>query len=90
MGDWDRKNADVLSDALGNHLRDCQATHGKHVLLTEIYEDSRRAATTSLTNGEALRQLRMRVCAVCRESGMCVCDVVTVWSVDCAFIKSKT
>lgn len=89
MGDWDRRHADTLSVAISNFLKSGQATIEQDFLLTDIYKDSRRAASSSLTGEDVLRRIRVRVCEICRGNGICVCDAASGWSGNCAFIKSN-
>jgi hypothetical protein len=89
MGDWDRRNAGTLSVAISNFLKSGQTPVEQDFLVKDIYRDSRRAASSSLTDEEVLRQIRVRVCEICRGNGICVCDAASGWPGNCAFIKSN-
>jgi hypothetical protein len=90
MPNWERRNADVLADAISKHIRTNPEMVEDNALLTIIQEAVDGASNTVTTTTGDLHRCRAAICAICRGSKLYVCDVDEDWSPNCAFIYANT
>jgi hypothetical protein len=90
MTNWDRKEADLLADAIVKHITHHSGREDDNRKLLAIERDADAAANTIATTAGVLTGLRSRVCTICRGSKLYPCDVPSGWSSRCAFILSNT
>jgi hypothetical protein len=90
MSNWERKEADVLADAIGKHRRNHPHLVQDNELLAVIEKAVDECANTVATTTTDLRRYRAQVCAVCRNSKLYECDVPEGWSQNCALIFFNT
>jgi hypothetical protein len=90
MTNWDRKEADMLADAIVKHILHHHGRDEENRKLLAIERDADAAANTVATTAGALIALRARVCTICRGSRLYECDVPSGWSNRCAFVISNT
>lgn len=90
MSNWVRKEADILADAIGKHIRNNPDLHVVNQRLAKIRIMVDGASiTVNTTQGELVRY-RTLVCAECRGSKLYECDVPVGWSANCALIFHNT
>ena len=90
MPNWERRNADVLADAISKHIRSHPHMVDDNELLSIVKDAIDSAASTVLTTQVELNRHRAVVCAICRGSKLYECDVPQGWSSNCAFIFANT
>jgi hypothetical protein len=90
MSNWERKNADMLADAISKHIRSHPDMVEDNELLAIVQEALDNASTTVTTSQSELNRHRAVVCAICRGSKIYECDVPEGWSKTCAFTFTKT
>lgn len=90
MPNWERKNADVLANAISKHIRSHTDMEEDNDLLAIVLEAIDDASNTVATTAGELNRHRAVVCAICRGSKLYECDVPEGWSSNCAFIFSNT
>lgn len=85
-GDWHRKSICALSDALGHQLQQtCPTRQDQH--LTQVRDALKAASRMPFVEERQFLELRGALCEVCREHGLCACDVPTGWSPHCALMQ---
>ena len=90
MANWERKNADVLADAISKHIKSHPDMVEDNALLAIIQETIDDAANTVATTAGELNRCRAVVCAICRGSKLYECELSEGWSSNCTFIFTNT
>jgi lipopolysaccharide biosynthesis regulator YciM len=86
LGNWERRKADALADAIAKHMQNSSQLTRANVLLSEVQVAVEKAGATVNTTESELRRHYSVVCKICRGSSLYECDVDEGWSVNCAFI----
>jgi hypothetical protein len=90
MTNWERREADILADAIGKHRRKHPHQVDDNELLAVIEKAVDECSHTIATTTDDLRRYRELVCAICRGSKLYECDVAEGWSQNCAFVTANT
>jgi hypothetical protein len=90
MAIWERKDAEVLADAIGKHRRSNPDQVDSNALLAAIEKAVDAHSNTVATTAEDVRRFRGQVCAICRGANLYECDVEEGWSQNCAFVITNT
>lgn len=90
MTNWERKEADILAEAIGKHRKSHPNQVDDNGLLAVIEKAVDERSHTVATSPDDLRRYRALVCAICRGSKLYECDVPDGWSKNCAFIIANT
>jgi len=90
MTNWDRREADILADAIAKHCRKQPSQTLENNLLLAIRGKVNQASQTVNTTFAELSFVRSQTCAVCRQYQLYECDVPQGWSKNCEFIRVNT
>lgn len=87
-GEWHRKGALTIADAVYVHLnKKVHVNDGHRTLLKNVQLDIQLASKSCSTSEQDLGQLRLRVCTICRQYKLYECDLHRGWSQNCALVK---
>ena len=90
MANWERKEADILAEAIDKYRRRHPDRVQENAQLAVVQKAVDEAANTVSTSLADLTRHRAQVCAICRRAQLYECDVPQGWSENCAFIRHNT